>query len=164
MTTKGDLVNAAYEEIALAGYVFDVTPEERNTALMRLERMAAGWDARGIRLGYNLAGSQASVNDNVGIPDWAEEAFYTNLARRLASTLGKQLHADTIRAATEGYRTLCLVAAQSIPQMQMPRHMPIGLGNRRNTKNQQFFAPVDRVTTTTDALLEPSGDPWPDSN
>lgn len=164
MTTKGDLVNAAYEEIALAGYVFDLTPEERNGALMRLERMASGWDARGIRLGYNLAGSLATLNDVVGIPDWAEEAFYTNLARRVATPLGKQLHVDTIRAAADGYRTLCLVSQQSIPQMQMPRHMPIGLGNRRNTKSQQFFAPVDRVTTTTDALLEPSGDTWPDSN
>lgn len=164
MTTKGDLVNAAYEEIALAGYVFDLTPEERNGALWRLERMASAWDARGIRLGYNLLGQLATLNDPVGIPDWAEEAFYTNLARRIASTLGKQIHVDTARAAAEGFRTLCLVTQQSIPQMQMPRHMPIGLGNRRNTKNQQFFAPVDRVTTTTDAPLEPSGDPWPDSN
>lgn len=164
MTTKGDLVNAAYEEIALAGYVFDLTPEERNGAVLRMERMAAAWDALGIRVGYNLLGKLATLNDPVGIPDWAEEAFYTNLARRIASTLGKQLHVDTVKAAADGYRTLCLVTQQSIPQMQMPRHMPIGLGNRRNTKNQQFFAPVERVTTTADAPLEPSGNPWPDSN
>lgn len=163
MTTKGELVAAAYEEIALAGYVFDLSSEERNTALMRLERMAAAWDARGIRLGYNLAGSHASLNDVAGIPDWAEEAFYTNLAKRIATTLGKQLSAETMRAATYGYLTL-LIGNYEIPQMQMPRHMPIGLGNRRNTKNQQFFAPVDRVTTTNDATLEPSGNPWPDSN
>ncbi|BAO04672.1 head-tail adaptor Ad3 [Ralstonia phage Firinga] len=164
MATKGDLVNAAYEEIALAGYVFDLTPEERTGALMRLERLAAGWDARGIRVGYNLLGALATLNDPAGIPDWAEEAFYTNLARRIAAPLGKQLHVDTVRAAADGYRTLCLVIGQSIPQMQMPRHMPIGTGNRRNTKNQQFFAPVDRVTTTRDALLEPSGSQWDDSN
>ncbi|AVR10299.1 MULTISPECIES: packaged DNA stabilization gp4 family protein [pseudomallei group] len=163
MTTKGELVAAAYEEIALAGYVFDLTSEERDTALKRLERMAAAWDARGIRIGYNLAGSQASLNDAAGIPDWAEEAFYTNLAKRIAPTLGKQLSAETMRAAADGYRTL-LIGNYEIPQMQMPRHMPIGLGNRRNTKNQQFFAPVDRVTTTNDAPLEPSGNPWPDSN
>lgn len=163
MITKGELVAAAYEEIALAGYVFDLTSEERDTALKRLERMAAAWDARGIRIGYNLAGSQASLNDAAGIPDWAEEAFYTNLAKRIAPTLGKQLSAETMRAAADGYRTL-LIGNYEIPQMQMPRHMPIGLGNRRNTKNQQFFAPVDRVTTTNDAPLEPSGNPWPDSN
>ncbi|KVD81922.1 hypothetical protein WS62_23485 [Burkholderia sp. ABCPW 14] len=163
MTTKGDLVEAAYEEIALAGYVFDLSPEERNTALLRLERMAASFDARGIRIGYNLAGKSASLNDDAGIPDWAEEPFYTNLAKRLAPTLGKQLSMETMRAAAAGYRTL-LLGNYEIPQMQMPRHMPIGLGNRRNTKNQQFFAPVDRVTTTNDATLEPSGNPWPDSN
>nr|KVE53675.1 hypothetical protein WS71_06425 [Burkholderia mayonis] len=157
------MVEAAYEEIALAGYVFDLSPEERNTALLRLERMAASFDARGIRIGYNLAGKSASLNDDAGIPDWAEEPFYTNLAKRLAPTLGKQLSMETMRAAAAGYRTL-LLGNYEIPQMQMPRHMPIGTGNRRNTKNQQFFSPVDRVTTTNDATLEPSGNPWSDSN
>ena len=44
--------------------------------------------------------------------------------------------------------------------MQMPRHMPIGTGNRRNVKNQNFFAPTDRISTRLDDLLEPTGYPW----
>ncbi|UWX75369.1 packaged DNA stabilization gp4 family protein [Burkholderia gladioli] len=164
MATKLELVEAAYGEIALAGYVFDLTPEEKQTALMRLERMAAFFDAKGIRIGYNLLGRSADLNDDAGIPMWAEQPFYTILARRLASTIGKQLHPETISASEDGWRTLCMVTSQEIPQMQMPRHMPIGTGNRRNVKNQTFFAPVDRLQTTGDAFLEPSGDPWPDSN
>ncbi|MEZ7524011.1 packaged DNA stabilization gp4 family protein [Burkholderia vietnamiensis] len=165
MATKRELVEAAYEEIGLAGYVFDLTDEERDTALRRLDRLASQWDAKGIRLGYNLPPSAdaSSLDDDAGIPDWAEQAFYTNLALRLAPTVGKQVSQDTRIAARDGYRTL-LMGNYEIPQMQMPRHMPIGTGNRRNTKNQQFFAPVDRVTTTHDATLEPSGNPWPDSN
>lgn len=159
MTTKGDLVAAAYEEIALAGYVFDLTPEEQQGALMRLERMAAALDAKGVRIGYNLAGTSAQLTDQVGIPDWAEEAFYTNLAKRLSVTLGKQLLPETLAAAKDGMETL-LLGSMHIPQMQQPRLMPIGTGNRHNVKNQQFFAPVDRLTTRQDDVLEPSGDPW----
>lgn len=165
MATKLELIEGAYEELGLAGYVFDLEPEEITTALNRLDRQAAKWDAKGIRLGYNLpsCAEESSPNDEAGIPDWAEEPFITNLALRLAPTVGKQVSLDTRIAARDGYKAL-LMGDYSIPQMQMPRQMPIGTGNRRNTKNQQFFAPVDRVTTTHDALLEPSGNPWPDSN
>lgn len=165
MTTKGDLVNAAYEEIGLAGYVFDMQPEEIQTGVRRLERFMMMLDGRGIRLGYSAAASarDASANDESGIPDWAEDAIIPLFALRLAPTLGKQVHPDTQIAARRGLNTL-LVGTYTIPQMQMPRHMPIGLGNRRNTKNQQFFAPVDRITTRYDDLLEPAGSPWPDSN
>jgi hypothetical protein len=154
-TTKGELVDSAYTEIGLAGYIVDISPEEQQTALRRLERMMAMWDARGIRIGYNLAGMNATLNDLTGAPDWSEDPIITNLALRLAPTLGKQVSIDTRKAAREGYTTLCM-GNYEIPNMQMPRHMPIGLGNRRNTKNQQFFAPVDRVTTTHDGILEPN--------
>lgn len=165
MATKRELVEGAYEELGLAEYVFDLSDEELDTGLRRLDRMMTKWDARGIRLGYNTPPSadDSSLNDDAGIPDWAEEAVQTNLALRLAPTLGKVVSNDTKIAARDGYRTL-LMGDYQIPQMQMPRHMPIGSGNRRNVKNQTFFAPVDRVTTTHDALLDPSGSPWPDSN
>jgi hypothetical protein len=161
MTTKGDLVNAAYEEIGLAGYVFDIQPEEVQTGVRRLERFMLMLDGRGIRLGYNASASasQANANDDSGIPDWAEDAVIPLFALRLAPTIGKQVHPDTRLAARRGLNAL-LVGTYTIPKMQMPRHMPIGLGNRRNVKNQQFFAPTDRVTTRYDDLLEPTGDPW----
>jgi hypothetical protein len=158
MTTKLELIEDAYAEIGLANYVFDLQPEELTAALNRLDRMAAGFDARGIRLGYNLPSSAgaSSTNDIAGIPDWAEDAFITNLALRLAPSKGKQVSPDLRTAARAGYKTL-LMGDYSIPKMQMPRTMPIGSGNRRATKNQQFYTPVNRVTTTHDALLEPDG-------
>lgn len=165
MATKLELINAAYGELGLAEYVFDITPEEQTTALNRLDRMMATWDSKGIRIGYNLpsSASDSSINDDAGIPDWAEEPLIANLALRLAPTVGKQVALDTRKVAREGYNAL-LIGNYEIPQMQMPRQMPMGTGNRRNVKNQTFFAPVDRVTTTHDALLQPSGNPWPDSN
>jgi P22 tail accessory factor len=163
MTTKGDLVNAAYEEIGLAGYIFDIQPEEVQTGVRRLERFMLMLDGRGIRLGYNAAASVslATANDPTGIPNWSEDAIIPLFALRLAPTLGKQISPDTRTAARRGLNAL-LVGTYTIPSMQMPRHMPIGTGNRRNVKNQQFFAPVDRLTTRYDDLLEPTGDPWGD--
>jgi hypothetical protein len=161
MTTKGELVNAAYEEIGLAGYVFDLQPEEIQTGVRRLERYMLMLDGRGIRISYNAAASasSATANDPLGIPQWTEDCIIPLFALRLAPTIGKQVHPDTRMAARRGLNAL-LVGTYNIPSMQMPRHMPIGSGNRRNTKNQQFFVPVDRLTTRYDDLLQPSGDPW----
>jgi hypothetical protein len=143
--------------------VFDLTPEEGTTALHRLDRMAAMWDAKGIRVGYNLPAATADSNldDEACIPGWAEDPFITNLALRIAPTVGKTVSLDTRKAARDSYNAL-LVGNYEIPQMQFPRHMPIGTGNRRNVKNQTFFAPTERVTTTHDAVLEPTGNPFPD--
>lgn len=153
MATKQELVEGAYEEIALAGYVFDLSDEELNTGLRRLDRLAAEWDALGIRVGYNIAGADGSnLDDDSGLPDWAENAYITNLALRIAPTVGKQVLPDTRIAARDGKRAL-LIGNYEIPQMQMPRQMPIGTGNRRNTKTQVFFATKERVTTTHDADL-----------
>lgn len=163
MATKLELIHGAYAELGLADYVFDLSPEEIDTGLHRLDRMMATWYAKGIRIGYNLPpdASSSSTNDDACIPDWAEDPAITNLALRIAPTIGKQVSPDTRIAARQGYNAL-LIGNYEIPQMQYPRHMPIGTGNRRNVKNQTFFAPVDRVTTTHDALLEPTGNPYPD--
>ncbi|MGF6643118.1 packaged DNA stabilization gp4 family protein [Paraburkholderia sp. GAS82] len=163
MTKKLELIHAAYAELGLAEYVFDLQPEELTTGLHRLDRMAAEWDALGIRIGYNLPASvrESNANDEACIPDWAEDPFITNLALRIAPTIPKQVSIDTRIAARAGYNIL-LIGNYEIPQMQYPRQMPIGTGNRRNVKNQTYFAPVERVTTTHDAILEPSGNPFPD--
>ncbi|MEM5405808.1 packaged DNA stabilization gp4 family protein [Paraburkholderia unamae] len=141
--------------------MFDLQPEEIQTGVRRLERYMMMLDGRGIRLSYNAAASAsaATANDAIGIPQWAEDCIIPLFALRLAPTIGKQVHPDTRLAARRGLNAL-LTGTYTIPTMQMPRHMPIGSGNRRNTKNQQFFAPVDRLTTRYDDLLEPSGDPW----
>ncbi|VVE59465.1 hypothetical protein PIN31009_05546 [Pandoraea iniqua] len=166
MATKKEIIDDAYAEIGLAGYTFDLSAEEYSYALRRLDWMAAMWDSQGIRVGYNLpASARASdLGDDAGIPDWALQGFVTNLAvTRLASMKGKTVPPQLAQVADDSYQAL-LTGSFEIPQMQMPRHMPIGTGNRRNTKNQQFFAPVDRITTTDDDLLQPTGNPWPDSN
>ena len=45
--TKRQFVAQAFEEIGLASYVFDLTPEQLQSALRRLDTMMAAWNALG---------------------------------------------------------------------------------------------------------------------
>jgi hypothetical protein len=47
--TKRQYVIAAFEEIGLASYVFDLTNNELLSACKRLDAMMAQWNAKGIR-------------------------------------------------------------------------------------------------------------------
>src|SRR5437868_8121035 len=55
--TKEQLIDEAFAELRLAGYTFDIAPEEKQTALRRMDTMMATWEGRGIRVGYPLPSS-----------------------------------------------------------------------------------------------------------
>jgi hypothetical protein len=154
--TKRELIDEAFGELALQGYEFDITPDEQQTALRRLDTMLATWEAKGVRVGYAFPSSpdDSDLDTPSGLPDSAVETVYLNLAIRLASGFGKQISSDTRRAAREGYDTLLWAAAQPIEQ-QLPSTMPRGAGNRiwRNSQRPYFPPPDD------DPLgLTPGGD------
>lgn len=142
--SKAQLIAEAFGELALQGYVFDISPEEQQTALRRLDTMMATWEARGIRVGYTTPTSpdESDVDADSGLPDSAVEAVYLNLAIRLASGYGKAVTVETKKAAREGYDVLLWAAAQPIRQ-QLPSTMPRGAGNRiwRNSQRPFFPAP-----------------------
>jgi hypothetical protein len=131
MWSKRSLIDEALQELAL-GSGFDITPEEQQTALRRLDTMMATWEAKGIRVGYAFPASpdDSDIDAASGLPDAAVETVYLNLAKRLAPGYGKQLQAATLTAAREGYTTLLRAAAQPQEQ-QMPNTMPLGAGNRQ---------------------------------
>jgi len=88
--TKRDIVNRAFEEIGLAGYVFDLAPQQLEGALQRLDAMMATWNGKGIRLRYPLPSSNAAsdLDQIIGVPDDALEAMHLNLAVRIAPGYG----------------------------------------------------------------------------
>lgn len=131
MWSKRQLIDEAYGELALQGYVFDISPEEQQTALRRLDTMMATWEARGVRVGYPFPSSpdDSDLDEDSGLPSSAVETVYLNLAIRLAAGKGKQLSVDTRRTAGQGYDTLLWAAAQPIPQ-QLPNTLPRGAGNK----------------------------------
>ncbi|KQP36133.1 packaged DNA stabilization gp4 family protein [Pseudorhodoferax sp. Leaf274] len=137
--TKRALVSEAFSELGLAGYEFDLSPEEQIGALRRLDSMVAAWEEDGIRLGYLLPTSpeDSDPDDDSGIPDTAAETVYLQLAIRIGPSFGKALNATTRKVATDGYARL-LRRASVVPQMSRPRVLA-GAGNRGRAHGRVFL-------------------------
>ena len=105
-------------------------------------------------LGYAMPNSpdDSDLDEDSGLPDVAIDTVATNLAVKLAPGEGKTLSPDTKIAAKMGYNMLLARFASAIPQMQYPSNLPMGAGNKRLPRDQQYFKPVDTLTTT------PNGD------
>ena len=154
--TKLQFIEAAYEEIGLANYVFDLEPEQKQAAARKLEAMIATWNALGIRIGYAAASNPANIDLTVQteVPDSANEAIYCNLALRLAGGVGKQVPADTKAAAHNGYTAMLTRAVKAIP-VQMPGTMPAGQGNRRYGDGRVFVnPPTEGIETGFDGQID----------
>lgn len=158
--TKRQLVNAAFEELALAGYVFDITPDEQQAAVRRLDSMMATWGGViGIRLGYNATTNpdDSDPDQESGLPDWANEAVYLNLAIRLSAGYGKPVANATKAIAKQAY-DMVLGRCASIPEMQPMGNMPIGAGFKRRYAPNPFAGPTPgRLTTGEDGELTFNG-------
>lgn len=145
MWTKRELVTQAFEEAGLASYVFDLTPEQLQSAMRRMDSMLATWASKGIQLGYAMATGPdtGDLDQPSGLQAVANEAVYLNLALRIAPSFGKAVAAGTAVAAKEAYDALTIAAAQPQP-VQMPRNMPLGAGfKRQHDYRGAFVTPPD---------------------
>ena len=106
--TKRQFVEAAFEEIGLAAYVFDLSPQQMESAVRRLDTMIAEWNAKGIRLAYPLPSSpqDSDIDAETTVPDSANEAIICNLGIRLAPSYGKQVMPETKVTAKMASHTL----------------------------------------------------------
>jgi hypothetical protein len=155
--SKRQFVAAAFEEIGLASYAFDLQPQQFESALRRLDAMMASWNALGIRLGYPLPSSPqfSDIDAESEVPDSANEAIITNLAVKIAPGYGKQVMPDTKATAKETYNTLLSRAAAPLEQ-QLPGTMPSGAGNKpwRVYDDPFLRPPVDPVLAGQDGPIE----------
>lgn len=149
--TKRQFVEQAFEEIGLAAYVFDLTPEQLQSALRRLDAMMAGWGSNGIRIGWPAPSTPDSSDLDVDtkVTDVANEAIYLNLAVRLAPGFGKVLPPDTKADADAAYSNLLNQTSTPTPERQFPNTLPRGAGTKpwRSFNSNQF------VRTPNDPLL-----------
>lgn len=139
MWTKAQIVADAFAEIALAGHVWDIEPDEQQQGLRRLEMMLGNWEGRGITLGYSFSGTPGAIDADVdsGLPDAAVETVVINLARRIASGYGKQLTQQQQQDARDSFAVLLRQAAFP-PQVQLPGSMPRGTGLKPWRRNRPF--------------------------
>lgn len=131
--TKRQLIEDAYGELALAGYDFDLQPEELDAGLRRLDTMMATWLSLGLQVGYSLATSQSDsdLDQDSGLQMNAIEAVYMNLACKIAASKGKALPTSTTRNAKAAYDALILnVAKSQVQEQQLAAGTPRGQGRK----------------------------------
>jgi len=154
--TKRQFVEQAFGEVGLAAYVYDLTPDQLQAALRRLDAMLALWNGKGIRLGYPLPSNpqDSDLDAQTNVPDSANEAIYSNLAVRLGPGFGKVISPELKSVAKYSY-DLLLARATLPPEMQMPGTMPAGAGNKRFDARSPFLQPpVDPVLAGQDGPID----------
>lgn len=155
--TKRQFITQAFEEIGLAAYVYDLNPEQLDSALRRLDSMISGWNANGVRIGYPLPNSpqDSDIDQDTGVPDFAIEAIYLNLAARLAPAYGKALSPETKQFADMAYNNLVNQTALPTPERQLPNTMPRGQGVKpwRNFNNPFVYPPQPEILAGSDNAI-----------
>jgi hypothetical protein len=145
--TKRQFIQAAFSEIGMADYYFDLTADQLDSALRRLDAMMAEWNGRGLRFGYPLPSSpqDSVISDTTYVPDYANEAVILNLAVRLAPGYGKSISTQTLALAKSAYRDMSRLSA--FPnEMQLPGSMPLGAGRKSVPFSEEPEDPtLDRV-------------------
>lgn len=130
-STKGTVVDMAFEEITLAGYNLDATTDEQASAIRRLDSLMARWAHSSLNVGYNFpaaVGGSARA-DVSGIPDLALDAAVVDLALAIAPGIGKTLSVETrirYRQSMNAVRAVFSV----IPERSLPISTLRGAGNK----------------------------------
>lgn len=147
--TKRQLIEMALEEIGLAPTTFNLSAEQFESGLRRLDAMMATWNSKGVRLSYPLPSSQADsgLNQESNIPDRAIEAVYQNLAVKLAPIFGKAVAPELRSDAAASYNN---IIRSNIDMKSMNlNNLPKGSGNKPWRYNSNQF-----ITKESDTSLQ----------
>lgn len=140
--SKLDLVNAAFNEIGFADYVYDIDPAQLNRVMLQMDAMMMSWKSQGINVGYYQVYTPgiSDINSDSGLPSTAIEACYLGLAKRIAPSLGKTLSPETTKNFGDAWRAMLANIVRDIPYKQ-PAHVLAGAGNRSGF-NENIFLPM----------------------
>ena len=140
--TKRQFIEAAFDEIGIASYAFDISPGQFQAALRKLDAMMAEFNARGIRLAYPLPGTPdgSDLDSLTDVPDGAVSTVVLQLAIRLAPSYGRPVMPETKSNAARALESI--MAQQAAPkEMDFPQTCPIGAGNKQFN---QWWSPFVR--------------------
>jgi hypothetical protein len=154
--TKRQLIEQAFEEIGMASYAFDLTPDQEQSALRRMDSMVAGWGSNGIRIGYPLTSrpEDSDIEAETSIADFAAEAVYLNLAVRLAPSFGKVISPETKAFASDAYSNV-VSASVILPMERQLGALPKGQGAKPWRTNTPFSSPPqDSLLAESDNIIK----------
>lgn len=131
-TTKRMLVEQMFNECSLNGWEYDITAEEKDVALTRLDALMWELRGRGLDLNYNFPAGigQGSLNDDLGCPDQAFFGLSILGALRLCPTMGKKLSGESRQAMNDAMKAVRSAAAVLVPSMSLAPGTPLGSGNK----------------------------------
>lgn len=144
-TTKNDILELTYEELARAGYEFDHGPDEIASALRKLDLLMT--EEPYDKLGYNApAGIGGSdINDPSGLPDKGTATVAVALAIRFSPSWGKAMSPQSNAAFARGVNKLRTMV-QVIPRVSLRRGTPWGQGNKWRSVWSPFANGMDSAT------------------
>ena len=158
--TKQQLIVNAFEELGYSdGLSFQLDSIQLDSGLRRLDAMMALWSSLNIDIGYPLTTSpgNSSLNTETNIPTWAVEAVYTNLALKLAPTIGKEVSLITRQTAKVAYQAMLRNLTKPM-SVQLPTTLPAGAGNKTWRYNNPFIErELDTNVTPPDNEVEFNG-------
>jgi hypothetical protein len=134
--TKRQILNDAFSEIGMAGYVFDLEPDDLQTALNRLDSLMSQWESDNIYTGYAVTDDPASISidGDSGILSQYVLPVIHNLAVQIAPSYGKQPMPQTMAAARKGYAVA--LRTKTVPMKSANITVtPAGSGNTRRIDN-----------------------------
>jgi hypothetical protein len=140
--TKVDLINEAYSKLRISGLTVLPSPEDLETALTRLENMMSELEVGGIQLEYNFE-DDPDPNSVTNIPRFSFDGISSALAIRLIPDFNKVPSIQLLASAEASMSVISgKVAKDRLRQVQYPRRMPIGSGNRTWGRWARFYYPV----------------------
>ena len=151
--TKRQFIEQAFDEIGLGAYVFDLDPQQIESALRRLDSMMGTWMDKGIQIGYPLPSEQkdSDPDELTSVPSPCNEAIYLNLAIRIAPGFGKTLMPETKASAKNAYDGLLARAAfpreQQLPSTTRQQAMA-NLRQPIRSRTGRKPDPIDRQQST----------------
>ena len=151
--TKRQIILSAMSEIGLSSYSFDLSADQIEQALWRLDAMMEDWVTRGIRLGYPSAASPELSNayTETNLPGYAQTAVITNLAVQIAPSYGKAVSPQTLATARASLNSL--LARAAMPSEVQLDALPAGAGHK--DVDEPFLAPpTDTLVAGPDAGLD----------
>lgn len=143
MTTTGEAVTAALEEILEEGEEADLEAAELSKAIFAMNNMMLALDAGGVTLGYTKV---SSVSDPITIPDGAIEGLVKNLAIKLAPQYDATVTAALNEAAQDGMEVMEMLGV-TIDPTALPSTLPVGSGNEEcgNWSDRFYPGPEDGI-------------------
>lgn len=155
MTTKRQIIELAYSSVGLAGFIYDLTPEQVELARKMLDAQMAMWNAKGIRVAWPIPSSpeQGDIDEEIDLPDYALEATYLNLGIRIAPVHGKQVAPDYKTSARMAYDAMLINVVEPATR-EMPAGYPLGAGYKGFGIGRRWTTGPDPALSTGNDELE----------